>query len=141
MLDFNSNKTNNQRMVLSPDRTSDIICKLEFSHLQWMKKESLTTSVRCKLPKVIKETFLRTMKQVWNWNITGRTEIMILYWALLFLQILSVEVEIQAPRASNLKKSVYALSFHPVIALTFSQRSLFIFSLPLPHCLSQLIPP
>ena len=44
-----------------------------------------------KTPKVIEETFLRTMKQVWILNTTGRTELMILYCALLFLR-----------RASNL---------------------------------------
>ena len=45
-----------------------------------------------KTPKVIEETFLRTMKQVWIWNTTGRTELIILYCAILFLQILCMEV-------------------------------------------------
>ena len=45
-----------------------------------------------KTPKVIEETFLRTKKQVWIWNATGRTELRILYCALLFLLILGMEV-------------------------------------------------
>ena len=54
-------------MVSNPDRTSDIISlatdeKIELDDL------SLT-----KTPKVIEETFLRIMKQVWMWNTTGRT--------------------------------------------------------------------
>ena len=61
-------------MVSNPDRTSDIIEEIEPDDLCLMKT-----------PKVIEETFLRTMKQVWIWNTTGRTELMILYCALLFL--------------------------------------------------------
>ena len=38
-------------MVSNPDRTSDSICELEFCPM--------------KTSKVIEETFLRTMKQVW----------------------------------------------------------------------------
>ena len=45
-----------------------------------------------KTPIVIEETFLRTMKQVWIWSTTGRTELMILYCALLFQYIFSMEV-------------------------------------------------
>ena len=66
-------------MVLNPDRTSDIICELEFAMDEEIEPDNLCPT---KTRKVIEETFLRTIKQVWIWNTTGRTE---LYCALLFL--------------------------------------------------------
>ena len=63
---------------------SDIIWELEFSRLQRMKNKP-DDLYPMKAPKVIEETFLGTMKQVWIRNTTGRTELMKLYCALLFL--------------------------------------------------------
>ena len=72
-------------MVSNPDRTFDVICDLDFFPLA--RDEEIEPDDLCliKTPKVIEKTFLRTMKQVWIWNTTGRTELMILYCALLFL--------------------------------------------------------
>ena len=46
-----------ESMVSNPDRMSDIICELE--------EIELDDLCPMKTPKVIEETFLRTMKQVW----------------------------------------------------------------------------
>ena len=53
-------------MVSNPDRTSDIICEQEFSCLI-ATDEEIEPDDLCpmKTPKIIEETFLRTMKQVW----------------------------------------------------------------------------
>ena len=52
-------------MVSYPDRTSDIFCELEFSLLVTNKEIEPDDLCPMKTPKVIEETFLRTMKQVW----------------------------------------------------------------------------
>ena len=69
-----------------------------------------------KTPKVIEETFLRTMKQVWIWNTTGRTELMILYCALLFLYIFSMDVaNTSCLRSQTFKKSFSRSVLHTLI--------------------------
>ena len=73
---------------------------------------------RTKTPKVIKETFLGTKKQVWNWNTTWRKELMktvTVHCSLLW--VLSKEVEIQVPRASNLVTKYYFLNCGPQVPL------------------------
>ena len=72
-------------MCLGSMVASDIICELEFFLLATDEEIKPDNLYPMKTPKVIEETFLRTMKQVWIWSTTGRTEVMILYCALLFL--------------------------------------------------------
>ena len=91
-----------------------------------------------KTPKVIEETFLRTMKHVWNWNTTGSTELMMLYCALLLLMILSMEVaNVRRLGRQTFEKNILSffyqigmakkVHFHTAISLFYLPRSLHLF--------------